>query len=431
MEKSSQGLGFVGRHVMVAVLVTAWSTVCEAQLHQIDYPVGRRPGAVATGLFRSGSTFLDLAVANGGSNTVSILLGNGDGTFTPGQVIPVGVDPRAIAVGDFNHDGKPDLVVANRGSNTLTLLLGRGDGTFTVSCTIGLSIVAEAHKDVLESAVACDVSSYSSKEARGPASPRPVALAVGDFNGDSFDDFAVVNSGTNTVSIFLGRADGGFQRAPDVAVGAAPSALAIGLFRSSGNQDLAVTNLGGNTVSILLGRGDGTFEPQRTVGVGNAPSAIAIGEFRTPGLRDLAVTNRDSDSLSVLNGNGDGTFTRRNPDLALPPGAMPVSVVVGDFDRNGRLHVITINQGTHNATSFFVHLDGSFSPGLSIGSYCRPTAGTIGDFNPAHTRALVVTGLVPEACRTGGDDGEVSILDDEDCLPPWEIDGHSVRSGGV
>ena len=73
---------------------------------------------------------LDIAVANPLNNTVTILLGNGDGTFTTGQTLSVGIDPSGLAVGDFNGDGRLDLAVADAGSDNVMVFLGLGDGTF-------------------------------------------------------------------------------------------------------------------------------------------------------------------------------------------------------------------------------------------------------------------------------------------------------------
>src|SRR2546428_321265 len=116
-------------------------------------------GSVAVGVC-NGDGKLDLAAVDAGSNTVSVLLGNGDDTFQPALSFTVGTDPRSVAVGDFNGDGKLDLVVANYGSSDVSVLLGTGDGTF-------------------QAAVAFGAGSYS------------VSMAVGDFNGDGKPDLAV------------------------------------------------------------------------------------------------------------------------------------------------------------------------------------------------------------------------------------------------
>jgi hypothetical protein len=129
---------------------------------------------VAVGDF-NGDGVPDLAVANGGSRTVSVLLGRGDGSFAAATNYAAGNYPASVAVGDFNGDGVPDLAVANFGNNTVSVLLGRGDGSFA----------AAIH--------------YA-------AGSSPYSVAVGDFNGDGWPDLATANQNSNNVSILLNDA---------------------------------------------------------------------------------------------------------------------------------------------------------------------------------------------------------------------------------
>src|SRR5216683_1870684 len=94
-----------------------------------DFAAQASPSSVAVGDFNADGV-PDLAVANTDSNSVSVLLGNGDGTFQTAQSSAVEIQPSSVAVGDFNADGVPDLAVANRGSNDVSVLLGNGDGSF-------------------------------------------------------------------------------------------------------------------------------------------------------------------------------------------------------------------------------------------------------------------------------------------------------------
>src|SRR3989440_597917 len=99
-----------------------------------DLAAGRSPDSVAVGDF-NGDGKLDLAVANRGSNDVSVLVGNGDGTFQAALTFAAGSGPSSVAAGDFNGDGKLDLAVASRGSSLVSVLLGNGDGTFQAALT--------------------------------------------------------------------------------------------------------------------------------------------------------------------------------------------------------------------------------------------------------------------------------------------------------
>jgi hypothetical protein len=136
-------------------------------------PVGSAPDAIVVADF-NGDGKLDLAVANQGSNNVSIFLGNGDGTFTPsaGSAIPAGIQPQAVVAGDFTGSGKLGLAVANYGDNTITLLLGNGDGTFTPAAASPI-----------------------------PVGKGPVSLTVGDFNSSGRLGLAVANIKDGTISV--------------------------------------------------------------------------------------------------------------------------------------------------------------------------------------------------------------------------------------
>src|SRR5262249_1953310 len=100
-------------------------------------PVGVDPESVVAGDFNNDG-FLDLAVANAGSNDVSVLLGKGDGTFRPEQRTAVGAFPGRVTAGDFDGDGRLDLAVANTFSNDVSVLLNQGGGQFAPAAPYGL-----------------------------------------------------------------------------------------------------------------------------------------------------------------------------------------------------------------------------------------------------------------------------------------------------
>ncbi|MGP0064186.1 MAG: beta strand repeat-containing protein, partial [Isosphaeraceae bacterium] len=228
-------------------------------------PVGNSPDAVVAGDF-AGNGKLDLAVANEDSNTVSILIGNGDGTFQSAVNYPAGNDPVAIVAGDFNGGGKVDLAVVNGGPyGTVSILLGNGDGTFQApaSYTVG---------------------------------DGPDAIAAGDFSGDGNLDLAVANSNSNNISILMNNGDGTFRPAVDYPVGYDPTEIVAGDFTGDGRLDLAVTvKLGIFTgeLQVLLNNGDGTF---RSAGAGPTTGgdaiAIVAGDFSGNGRLDLALAEQ-------------------------------------------------------------------------------------------------------------------------------------------
>jgi tetratricopeptide (TPR) repeat protein len=318
---------FVGERFPVALAVLGASFVPGQSVSganqpifpRTDFPTGAAPVRVATADF-NGDARLDLAVVNKGANTVSILLGNGDGTFGAKTDFPAGTSPVAIATGDFNGDGKLDLAVVNQNGNTTSILLGKGDGTFSAKTDFATGI-------------------------------KPSAITTGDFNGDTRPDLAVANQGGNTVSILLGNGDGTFSPKIDFAVGTSPVAVATGDFNADAKTDLAVANQGSNTVSILLGKGDGTFNLRNDFATGSSPAAIITGDFNVDGNFDVAVANQASNTISILLGNGTGGFNFR---LDLVAGTGPVGMAKGDFNADGRLDLALADQ-TANTVSVILN----------------------------------------------------------------------------
>ena len=154
-----------------------------------NYAAGNTPSFVATADLR-GMSINDLIVANAADNTVSVLLGNGDGTFGAQTTFPTGTSPVWIASGQFNNgstaansDNILDLAVADKAANTISILLGKGDGTFQPKVDI-------------------------------PTGRAPVSVIAADFHdstGTGFLDLAVANQDDNSISIFQGNGDGTFQ----------------------------------------------------------------------------------------------------------------------------------------------------------------------------------------------------------------------------
>jgi hypothetical protein len=319
----------VARLLGFLLLACALSHSTEAKVGfraPVSYQVGTGPVAVAAGDF-NGDGNLDLAVANSGNpgiddGNVSILLGSGDGTFQPALTVAAGKNPFAIAVGDFNGDGRLDLVVANSGINpaggwlagSVSVLLGNGDGTF------------QAHVD------------YATGNG-------PVSVAIGDFNGDHVLDLAIAARSDHVVSVLLGHGDGTFRAHVDYA--AAAWAVAVADFSQDGKADLAVAGPGGGGGGILEGNGDGTFQP--VMGYGPAVAfgkSLAAGDLNGNGHVDLVVTSGIGGVgvVSVLLGNGDGTFSQ--PSTLDSAGRHAGSPFVADFDGDGKLDVAVIGDGS-------------------------------------------------------------------------------------
>lgn len=180
---------------------------------------------------------LDLIVAGGGDDNVSVLFGEGAGAFEAKVDYGTGDFPVGVKIGDFNGDGFFDIAVANAESDSVSILLNNDDGTFA---------------DKTDFAVG----------------DTPNQIALGDFDGDEDLDLAVTNRGTisngTTVSVLLGDGDGTFADQVTYTVGTGANHITTADFNEDGNLDLAVSNRGSNgdgtTFSVLIGNGDGTFD---------------------------------------------------------------------------------------------------------------------------------------------------------------------------
>lgn len=317
--------GRAAGHAVLCVLL-GWTAV-NAQTVSFagrrDYPFANGPAAVAVGDFNHDGV-PDMAVVNSKSSNVSILLGNGDGTFRQTGNIPVGFGPVAALSADFNGDGLMDVAVlaSGPGAGTISILLSKGDGTFRPPFTASVG-------------------------------SQPVAIATADFNNDGIADLAAVNSDSNTASVLLGKGDGTFATAVSVQVPSHPTSVAVGEFNGDGYLDLVVTSRDNNSVAVLAGKGDGTFQAYTSFAVGPAPQSVVVADFNHDGVADLAISNAGSygtanaNTVSVMLGRGDGTFgTVAYFGAGLSPGV----VVAGDFNGDGKLDVAVTVTDTGGAS---------------------------------------------------------------------------------
>ncbi len=297
----------------------------------------------------SGSTWapsLSAAV----SQTVNA--GDADGFLqAPGSPVTVGNSPYSVAIGDFKGNGIADLAIVNKADNTLTILLGNGSGGFTAGSPIGVG-------------------------------SNPESVAVGDFNGDGKPDLAVANTINNSVTILLGDGTGGFTVSGNpINVGQYPAAVVVADFNGDGIADLATSNLDG-TVTILLGNGSGGFMfIGPNINASGFSPALTVGDFNGDGNADIAVANQYANNVTILLGDGTGHFTQAMGS-PVTVGAGPVSIVVGDFNGDGKLDLATANNGSNNVTILLGNGMGGFAAtSASPAAGTQPQAISAGDFN--------------------------------------------------
>ncbi|BAQ64645.1 S-layer family protein [Geminocystis sp. NIES-3709] len=382
----------------------------------------------------------DLAVAQGGS--VSILSGNGDGSFVTAQNFTPTTIIRSLSVADFNGDGKQDIVTVNYSNSNASVLLNT---TSTVTMTGGTTPTQEGNS-----------STFTINLDR----PAPSGGIVVNFNvtGSTAtinDDFTLtagagisnVNTTNNTFTIGAGQTtatlnlnaltDGNtegnetvqinltsgtdyilgnnstaqFKPQTTFAVVSAPRSITVGDFNGDGNVDFAIVNVSSANVSIRLGNGSGGFSTATTLAVGAGPYSLTVGDFNGDGNVDLATANRDSNNVSILLGDGTGGF---NTATTLAVGNSPRGITVGDFNGDGKLDLAVANANSANTSILLGLGNGGFSTPTTLAVSFQPRSLTVGDFNEDGKLDLAVAnqsgpdGLSSVSIRLGNGSGGFS-----------------------
>lgn len=249
----------------------------------VAYKAGETPVAVARGDFNGDGNLDDIAVANKGSNDISVFLSNGDGTFKDAVTFPVGTEPVDLYAADFNRDLINDIVVANQGSSNISLLLGDGRGGFQAAenyAVEGGMLTALATGDFdnngyFDLAVTLSkgdepgsvlvmnsdsIGIFTSRVAY-PTGINPVSIDGGDINRDPYRDLAVVTRGDNLVWAYQNDGTGGFNQYYRYFSGRSPDYVTMGILIPNGRTSLVTTNVVSNNVATFTNRGNFDFEP--------------------------------------------------------------------------------------------------------------------------------------------------------------------------
>jgi hypothetical protein len=287
-----------------------------------NLPLPMASNLIATADF-NGDGFPDLATVgnyyDSGNALLYVLLENADGSFiTVATPIP-GLNPTWLTVGDYNGDGNPDLAVASFDSYTVSILLGNGDGTFRVvprSIPItaqdmvtgdfngdGIADLATAEGYAVSIFLGNGDGTFKAAQKNSWPEVNPLFLATGDFNRDGLTDLAVSDTAvTGSVFLLLNKGDGTFSKTGlTPATGIFVGGIAAGDLNGDGNLDLALAS----GMTVLLGKGDGTFQAPKLYG-GSAYGSVVIGDFNGDGIPDLAAGA--GGSVTLLLGNKNGTF---------------------------------------------------------------------------------------------------------------------------
>jgi RHS repeat-associated protein len=298
------------------------------------------------------------AAANFNNSTVSVLLGQGNGTFSPRQDYETGDNSRAVVIGDVNQDGQLDIVAANEGDDTVSVLFGNGSGSF-------------APKTDYE------------------VSTSPTSVSLGDLNQDGKLDLVTGNTRANTVSVLLANNNGGFAPKTDYEVGNDPKPVALGDLNRDGLLDIVVGSIGTNTVSVLLGQGAGSFAAKVDYQVQNAASAVILTDLNADGNLDVAATT--GDSVSVLLGNPNGSLTgAAQPVTQYSVGALN-AITIGDLNGDRYLDAVVGNSSIAGVSVMLGQADGKFFLNSNLSLNSIVTAVALGDLNGDSRLDMIAT----------------------------------------
>jgi len=345
----------------------------------VNYPAGATPVSVfAADLDGDGDA--DLAVAIEGSDNVSVLKNNGDGTFAAPMNYAAGSWPLSVFAADLDGDNDADLAVANLYSDNVSVLKNNGDGTFAAAVNY-----------------AAGDGSYS--------------VFATDLDGDNDADLAVANEWSDNVSVLKNNGDGTFAAAVNYAVGYRPSSVFAADLDGDNDADLAVANRGSDNVSVLKNNGGGTYAAAVNYAAGDGPHSVFAADLDGDNDADLAVANGWSDNVSVLKNNGDGTFAAA---VYYAAGYSPLSVFAADLDGDHDADLAVANYSYSGTVSVLKNNgDGTLAAAMNYAAGDRPQSVFAADLDGDNDADLAVVNAYSD---------NVSVL--INCAPPCPCPCH-------
>lgn len=275
----------------------------------LTYTVGTTPSAIVP-LDVSGDGILDVAVANSGSASVSILIGNSTASFATAVNYTTGATPIRLILMDTNGDGTGDLVSLNSGGSSVSVLLGVAATPGTYGAKTDFAIGAT-----------------------------PVDFCSADFNADNVKDLAILTS-SNTIAVLLGNSGGTFQAAVSYGTyNSTVQAIGCGDFNRDSKADVVFSSNNGGTlegtINVIFGKGDGTlgdFDPAYAFVAGKVSGGMIVANINGDSILDVAVSASTDQTVNLLAGKGDGKFGYKE---IYPTNSSVVAIARGDVNGDG------------------------------------------------------------------------------------------------
>ncbi|CAF4083012.1 unnamed protein product, partial [Adineta steineri] len=375
-----------------------------------------QPNSVVLNYFNNDS-YLDIAVANYGTNNIGLFFGQHNGTFENQILISTNsFRPWFISSDDLDHDNYSDLVIVFYGTDNIGILFGRNNGSFDEliiystgydSLPYSLAIKDlnnDQHLDIV-------VTNYGTNNIKifynngnrtlkntiiysTNYNSHPSSVVIADINNDQYFDIIVSNSNQENIGIFLNYGNETFtkQITHQIATKSFPQYVNVGYFDENNYLDIVIIDSINNQIHILLGYGNESFSTLTTYDSisGSSPSFVAIHDFNHDNQSDIAVVNSDTNNIMILYGYYIQPSTRQ-VTYFIGDNSRPNSVVVYDFNKDGELDII-VNAFRQSIIIFYGIGDGKFVQGnsYSTGENSSPAYLSIGDFNNDHRMDILV-----------------------------------------
>ncbi len=413
-----------------------------------SYGVGGAPSEMLC--FDTNADLIDDLLVMANDSTVSVLPGNGDGSFGPATTIPVGNSPRSMASGLINNDAFLDVVVSNSGSMDLSILLGDGAGSFGVlthaittpglvclgrfdaGATLDIAVTNNFTAGVEILGGNGDGTFVDVGDADAGANARATGLVAMDMDQDGLPDLVQVAQNTDDLRVMLGNGDGSFDPALDFVLGLSPGPLLVVDLDQDGQLDVAAANLGSKDVSVVFGTGDGGFRVAPRLALGNDTIAGALGDLDGDTDLDLAVANNSFDHAKVALGAGDGGF---GPTVNVTLPSTSNLIVLGHVNADANLDMVTLTPNSNNVVLRLGNGDGTFASGTVAFTGNFVTDIALGKLDAGDSLDLVVVNrsgssfsvLLNDGNGNFADQGEVAAGTSPVEIALADLDGNGTR----